>query len=122
VKALGYNLDPERIDDEAIDFFTCGQCWALAEVLERTFGWESIIEGDGWSEDSWYHAVVMHPDGELVDINGFSYAGDLHRERTESWVRLAKDCWTDHMDEFSTSFEYYRRRSLEVAENFEPVV
>lgn len=123
MKAFGYTLDPEVIDEAAIEFFTCGQCWALAEVLERNFGWEPILERDTIDDDWWYHALVMHPDGLLLDIRGFQGLLNVHRTFEEdTWVKLARDCWNGHMNEFSSCFRYYRRRSLEIAEAFLPTL
>ena len=124
MRAFGYTLDPTVIDQSAIDFFTCGQCWALAEVLSVGYDWPVVMEGDSWDdEDWWVHALVEHPSGELLDINGFIVRDDDSRpyyERSRSFPDLAADCWIGQG--YYVGFSYYRRRSLEIARMFLPVL
>lgn len=62
-----------RIDDEAKEVFTRGQCHALALELHRATGWE--LYGAYSEHQKEYggtpgHVVVRHPDGHFVDIEG----------------------------------------------------
>lgn len=123
MRSFGYTLDPTVINQEARDFFTCGQCWALAEVLTDDYGWPVVMEGDSWEcEDWWVHALVKHPSGNLLDILGFTPHDDSrpYYDQSKSFVELAGDCWIGQ--EPCTDFVYYRRRSLSIAREFVPVL
>jgi hypothetical protein len=69
------------IDGGARTVFTRGQCHALAYALHAQTGWPihlltydrvdpPVDDDDDLPLESWDHAVVRHPDGRFVDING----------------------------------------------------
>lgn len=120
MRAFGYDLDPTTINEEAIEFFTQGQCWALAEAL-TCFGLQPVIEF--WSADEmWCHVLAEHHTGWMLDINGWYASGNTewtyrYPDHDHRFPRLANDCCKDR-----ATPTYYRRRSLEVARAFIPTV
>lgn len=55
----------------AEEAFTLGDCWALAQALQRSQGYPLVvITSDTNPEDFWVHALVRLPSGLLADITG----------------------------------------------------
>lgn len=95
-------LDPTTIEQPAIDAFTLGWCWALAEALNKETGWSIVIKGyseapfmfcgkpmdmDFIKVTGWEHAYVQRPDGKVVDIHGVSDAPeDLRTLEDLGWT------------------------------------
>jgi hypothetical protein len=70
--------------DEVVDAFTHGDCWLLANTIQRLRGW-SVVTVSG-NEGGWIHAGNQLPDGTIIDINGINDVDD--------WV----DEWADSID------------------------
>lgn len=72
---------------DVIEAFTEGDCWALAEEVQKLTGWDIVglgtadEAGRSASERYWEHMAVRRPDGSILDITG------LHGERgwLEGW-------------------------------------
>ena len=69
---LGENLlsVPDETPQNTYWRFTQTDCWALALELNRVFGWEIVTLHYLREEDTWVHALVRRPDGNLVDVFG----------------------------------------------------
>lgn len=71
----GHWVDVELrvIDHNVESWFLYGNCVILAWEMHLLTGWdvvliENVVKAEGNSP--WCHALVRHPDGSLVDING----------------------------------------------------
>lgn len=73
--------------EDVIEAFTEGDCWALAEEVQKLTGWDIVaigFKGDGKvspAERYWEHMANRRPDGLILDITG------LHNEKRwlEGW-------------------------------------
>jgi hypothetical protein len=55
-----------------------GSCWSLAIALHRMYGWPIVCLGgyedederDDWRTIEFFHVLVRHPSGSLLDVRG----------------------------------------------------
>lgn len=60
-----YDMPPE-----AIEAFTCGDCWALAIAIAREAALPIVTCSVPGEPDEWCHVAVQTPDGKILDIQG----------------------------------------------------
>ena len=77
-------MTAEQVHEEFME----GRCYALAIAHHRRYGWPIMVLGGYHDEDqrddhrtiSCYHALVKHPSGDMLDINGLTSADRLLHE------------------------------------------
>ena len=90
----------EGITLEDIKRYTMGECWLLAETLNRKTDWPILIiaVSEKFRERRYSHAGILHPSGLWLDICGlnsiekvFEEYGDLYLDmvvKEITWARL----------------------------------
>lgn len=91
---------------DVIEAFTEGDCWALAEEVQKITGWDIVaigFNGDGKvfpTERYWEHMANRRPDGLILDITG------LHAKK--SWLEGWNGGFVRNTVVFEANDESYR--------------
>lgn len=77
-------------DEEIITQYTEGDCWILANALNKLYGYDRILVGFGDGLDdikaTWIHAANYLPGGLIVDIEGVHNEDDFKKKWAKSIV------------------------------------
>ncbi|NML55100.1 hypothetical protein HHL19_35775 [Streptomyces sp. R302] len=125
-----FALTPGHINEVARVAFTSGQCHALARAVSDATGWpmalladdECIYDSDLCGDDDIAeglcacqldHVVVVHPNGQHIDINGMFNPGAVPDYDGARTVPMTAHLWQHLLDS-----PHWRPPALDVARTF----
>lgn len=124
-----------QLPDNVQEAFTFGDCWHLAQTINRLSGYPVVtVQWEEPHRSLWCHAANRLPDGRIVDIEGiweeeewlwkWQVHNELHVEldvlvmfaqewTPESWAQEVAECDFDfYYPEISENVEQYAKQVL----------
>jgi hypothetical protein len=93
------DLEPGRIDTDAVSWFRYGNCVSLAQAMHARTGFPIAMvrcHPASSSGNSFVHALLRLPSGGLLDISGEHSEAEVLREWEEA-LRGRQDVWIEDM-------------------------